>query len=600
MKTERQKQQEYLAWLEAEGQAPDLVHGEQFIAGMRKLGYRDTGHALDELIDNSLEAGATKTLVLFGYSGKTNAKPTDIAIVDNGLGMPKGMLQSAVVWGGTHRHNSRDFFGRFGFGLPSASMSIGQRFEVYSRQDGGPWYMVPIDLEEIVSGDPVYRGPDGRIVPPAPVEALPPAWVVADSAASIDLERVEAGTVVVIRKIDNLTKATAMALQTFLLAHFGTIYRNFIDRMKIEVNGTAVEAIDPLFVTPTARYYDIGNGKFAEPLPELRIPVRYQRDGLQGSEEIVCRFAYLPYGFMKTSDNKDHGGRKNAMTDGLGIIFMRQGRQIEVVRSRCPWTKFQNNDMYCRVEVDFPASLDEFFDVPTNKQQVVPSEHIWESLNKAGVYRALYDMRKRYKQEADEHKAKEEHEGAQEGPTPAEAAMAEVAKTLTKRPPTPKRQKESDDLLSRRAREKAMREQIEVEEALDLVQAESESRPYLVVYESKPEGPFYTCRQVGGRLELEINTAHRFFSDVYSAPGSNRRTRAGLEALLFVLAVRELEAGEDLEGIYQQERIHWSATFARVLKALESRFDSLDDARNVDAQMAEDEAEPTALAEPIG
>lgn len=596
MKTEKQKQQDYLERIRAGARVPDIVQGEQFIAGMRKLGYRDTGHALDELVDNSLEAGATKCMVAFGFTGKSSAKPTELAVVDNGLGMPKDLIRHAVVWGGTHRHDSRDFFGRFGFGLPSASMSIGKRFEVYSKQDGGPWFMVPIDLDEIVEGHAAYRDESGRVVPPKPTQVDPPFWVVSDCADQLDLSAIESGTVVVIKKIDNLTNSTAQALQNFLLNHFGTTYRNFLDRMKIWVNGAAVDAVDPLFLTPTARFFEVENDKLAEPLPELRIPVEYERNGKKGKDEIVCRFSYLPYGFMRLPLEEEaggkgaiHKGRQAVMKDNLGVIFLRQGRQIEVVSSRCPWTKFQNNDMSCRIEVNFPPVLDELFDVPTNKQQVVPSEHIWALLKNAGVAQALDDMRKRYSKEAAAAKANAEHLASGGAPSPAEAAMGEVGRTITKRPQTPRRQAESEELVEGRARQKAIQTGVPLDEAREQVRAELDSRKYRVTFESLAEGPFYTCRHPGGCVELVINTAHRFFTDVYSAPSADARTRAGLESLLFVLSVRELEVGDELQEIYCQERVHWSSLYGRVLRALEDKFDSIEDSQNVANQMAEDE-----------
>ncbi len=45
-------------------------------------------------------------------------------IYDDGHGMVKDMLSVAVTWGGTHRQGSRKGFGKYGYGLPSASLSI--------------------------------------------------------------------------------------------------------------------------------------------------------------------------------------------------------------------------------------------------------------------------------------------------------------------------------------------------------------------------------------------------------------------------------------------------------------------------------------------
>ena len=61
-----------------------------------------------------------------------------------------------------------------------------------------------------------------------------------------------------------------------------------------------------------------------------------------------------------------------------GIIFSRNGRIIDVV-ARNPIAVLQNNDRYIKIEVDFPAVLDEEFNISTSKQRVDVSERIWDS-----------------------------------------------------------------------------------------------------------------------------------------------------------------------------------------------------------------------------
>ena len=109
-----------------------------FVKGMRDIGYKSTAFALDELIDNSIQAGARKIHVAFGYAGKgSEKKPDMLAIVDDGHGMDPLMVRASVIWGGTHRHNDRTGFGRYGYGLPSACVSIGRRYSVFSKVADG-------------------------------------------------------------------------------------------------------------------------------------------------------------------------------------------------------------------------------------------------------------------------------------------------------------------------------------------------------------------------------------------------------------------------------------------------------------------------------
>ena len=149
-----------------------------FVRGIRDIGYRDTGRALDELVDNAIQAEATKVLVTFGFGADSDAKPTAIAVVDNGHGMDPKMIRLATIWGGTHRENDRTGFGRYGYGLPSSCVSQGRRFTVYSRVDGGDLHAVTLDLDDITEGKLTDDG--GRIVVPEAQPATLPKWLAED------------------------------------------------------------------------------------------------------------------------------------------------------------------------------------------------------------------------------------------------------------------------------------------------------------------------------------------------------------------------------------------------------------------------------------
>ena len=123
----------------------------------------------------------------------------------------------------------------------------------------------------------------------------------------------------------------------------------------------------------------------------------------------------MPWGFFSKPDSINDGeglkdaddendedqGRKGTNNRRLsvrknnnGIIFLRKGRQIDVVDSHCKWTKFQNNDRYIGIEVDFSPELDEDFSITTSKQQIVLKDRIWDILRDNGVYEVLQNGRK--------------------------------------------------------------------------------------------------------------------------------------------------------------------------------------------------------------
>jgi hypothetical protein len=113
----------------------EIIPQHLAIKAMRTSGYRDTAHALAELIDNSLQAGEdanTCTQVEVLCLDKTELvterrrrRIDRIAVYDNASGMDAETLRIALQFG-NGRHLARDRqrgIGKFGMGLPNASIS---------------------------------------------------------------------------------------------------------------------------------------------------------------------------------------------------------------------------------------------------------------------------------------------------------------------------------------------------------------------------------------------------------------------------------------------------------------------------------------------
>ena len=58
---------------------------------------------------------------------------TSVAFIDNGAGMLPKMARFALSWGGGTHFEDPDFIGKFGFGLPNASINQTRKVEVYTR-----------------------------------------------------------------------------------------------------------------------------------------------------------------------------------------------------------------------------------------------------------------------------------------------------------------------------------------------------------------------------------------------------------------------------------------------------------------------------------
>src|SRR5690349_6585739 len=85
-----------------------LFNSKHALESQRRSGYKNTAAAAREIVDNALEAGATKINIAFerpknlkAYQRKDSI--SSIAFIDNGSGMLPRMARYALSWGaGTH------------------------------------------------------------------------------------------------------------------------------------------------------------------------------------------------------------------------------------------------------------------------------------------------------------------------------------------------------------------------------------------------------------------------------------------------------------------------------------------------------------------
>lgn len=132
--TEIERQRKYTDRLPPNYQFP-LFNAAVAIESQRKTAYKTTAHAAREIVDNAIEAGGDDIHVIFkqgqGPTGRNQV--TDIAFIDNASGMIPQMVRFALSWGGGTHIDEPDFIGKFGFGLPNASINQTKFVEVYTR-----------------------------------------------------------------------------------------------------------------------------------------------------------------------------------------------------------------------------------------------------------------------------------------------------------------------------------------------------------------------------------------------------------------------------------------------------------------------------------
>ena len=195
-----------------------IVNTRMTVASMRDSGYKSTTHALAELIDNSIEAGAT-AIELFGVSRRSTRTGrlalSELAVLDNGGGMDVTTLRSSLRYGyGTRRR--RKGIGRFGLGLPNSSMSQARCVDVWSWQSG-----VTNALHTRLSISDVEAGV--REIPVPTLASIPSHYL---DSSRFGFE--DSGTLVVWSDLDRVEWKQASTTFKHTEILLGRIYRRFL------------------------------------------------------------------------------------------------------------------------------------------------------------------------------------------------------------------------------------------------------------------------------------------------------------------------------------------------------------------------------------
>src|SRR5688572_4261079 len=167
-----------------------IIALETFIQATRDSGYKGTASAISELVDNSIQAGATRIAIsVTATTSGEEDKAIEVSVLDNGCGMDPFTLRQALRFGGSTRFADRGGLGRYGMGLPNASLSQARRVTVFtwrqelqghSRKRGrrqstpASVYSSYLDVDEIARGE-IDQVPSPTLVSPAPAPCTSPS-----------------------------------------------------------------------------------------------------------------------------------------------------------------------------------------------------------------------------------------------------------------------------------------------------------------------------------------------------------------------------------------------------------------------------------------
>lgn len=516
-----------------------IIALDRFIQATRDSGYKGTASAISEIVDNAIQADATNIAIEITQS-KDDASKITITITDNGYGMSPFALRQALRFGGTTRFNDRSGLGRYGMGLPNASLSQARRVSVYSwqRSVGGgrtagrterrQVYCCYLDVDMIANGQM-------KEVPTPRFANLP------GSAST------PSGTVVVWSECDRLEYRRVSTLVQKVASELGRRFRHYLWKgASIRINGKPIVAVDPLYLHSKSEI--AGARLFGN---EFQYEIRASVDDPKVAGVVRVRFSELPvHEWYKLSNDQK---RRIGISNGAGVSIIRAGREVDFGWFFMGNKRRENYDDWWRCEIQFDPILDEAFGITHTKQQVRPQEHLVEALTPdiEATARAL-NARVR-----NAHLAIKAGERFSE----AERVAAECDAFLR---PLPKRSNRADGAFMKELERRYGVSQLQGEQTGGNYQ-------YRILEGPLPSTSFFEYAFDGRRLVLVLNSEHPFYREVYKplANGDSPRDqklRSNIELLLLSLARSQvLCASSSTRGATEKQAKEWSDTLSTYL-----------------------------------
>ncbi len=317
----------------------------KLIESLRYLGY-DNYHAIADIVDNSIDAGARMIKVLV----RARANQPEIIIADNGCGMDVEILDQAIRLGSLVEKDSASDLGKFGMGLCTATLSLCAQTVILTKSQDGDILKAVNDVEEVKRLNKF-------------VSFFGKADAEDKALFEEVLGKVFSGTVIVLRKCDNLQNRNLAVFSKTLAKHMARIFRYFLSAdMTIFVNEVKLTAIDPL------------EWNRSEHFDEGEIAIKITAEDKIIEDKVQVKLSILP-------DSAAEG--ESELTQNMktqGFYIMRNNREILDAVVLDLYARHPSMNRF-RGEIRFAGTLDKYMGVNFTKRNIALHQSVQDQLS---------------------------------------------------------------------------------------------------------------------------------------------------------------------------------------------------------------------------
>ena len=560
-----------------------IVNSALFIDALKSSGYKSTYNAIAEIVDNSIDANA-KDIFILGeqkVTGNGEKRIVSFAFLDNGTGMNTKTLSNCLCIG-YHEGNDKSSkaMGRFGVGLPQASIFVCNRVEVYSWQNGiENCQKVFLDVDEIKKNDL------NEIAPPV-FASIPNKYskFINWSSSEKTFDFSQHGTLVVWTKCTSVDHKKWNTCVNHMSEDLGRKYRYFLANglktiSMIEVTSQEYQKVlanDPLYLmTPSqecmpediqklidnqyaSMRYDEKSG-FTESMFEIYKPYENAPDVVdkiikyEHGDEIKEGHVLIKYSVVKEkyyskeslkTDKKPGSlpfGKSPRLVNNIGISIVRNGREIDF--GSFGFFDYYNVPDYrwWGIEISFNSDMDNAFGISNNKQYVnlkplskQEMAEVDKDEMKSVWHQLAMEIRSTISSMTTRNSKIREDSYDNSILTPNEASIIAT---------------EADEKNNMDIKRPELSQDVKIEEATEQLFAETEKQPtsqqiqQLIdagvrvksVYTKTPRDSFIDYSFAAGTLSIILNANHPFYEKFVKSVWDDDNQRTPFE--LFIIAV---------------------------------------------------------------
>lgn len=370
--------------------------GVDNILQMQDNGYKSTVSAISEIIDNSIQANATTIdVVIIRNTTRSKNEIDELLIIDDGDGMNMEVFDKALQMSSGTRGTAKSGLGKYGQGLPNASISQTKRVEVYTYQNNKILFN-HIDLDEIYESGEAYL-PDAESVSKINIPLFKSGKIKANKT----------GTIVRWCNPNKIRPRTAKVLSEHIEMMAGRMFRYFLNGYDDGINGVRkckinvlvydyngsnyeinlnqsrkeISPFDPMFLmenTQMNRLFPESNHPTNDEWPKASKIFEVDYNGKKEKTKVVIKFSYCRrkerYRYGTIPGNTDFGKKyqKRNLFGSAGydnISIVRSGREIDAGSFGFINDISVPTNRWWSVEINIEPIIDSLVGVDNKKQQ---------------------------------------------------------------------------------------------------------------------------------------------------------------------------------------------------------------------------------------